>query len=246
MSTTPSRRSRRRFLPALALAAACLLLGGCVYLRLLELRLQLNHFDRNFALRSDQGLTIICHQPVMRTGDVRWFGVVPESIQRLGHAEQWVVRWVKQLPPGVSEKIEYDIALELGFADDRLNRVAIAEKYFAVMPKAFLVGVIRSFGRGEINQSGKSVATSVSAPDVAAARPKLAALDTLLGVPSERRMENGRVVLRYRYVPASKESKAGEFDMILQFDPATGELRHWQAVTPRGKLGVAFDPNTAS
>jgi hypothetical protein len=28
--------------------------------------------------------------------------------------------------------------------------------------------------------------------------------------------------------------------MILHFDPATGELLKWQAVTPRGRFGVEF------
>ena len=47
-------------------------------------------------------------------------------------------------------------------------------------------------------------------------------------------------VLRYRYVPATQESRAGVFDMIMHFDPAHGDLLRWQAVTPVGKLGLDF------
>jgi hypothetical protein len=237
----PRRTSPRRLL-ALGLAALSLLLGGCVYLRLLELRLQLNRFEKNFALRTDDGLAILCHFPVIRSGDIRWFGVAPESVDRLGHAERWHVRLVKQLPPGVAEPTRYDLLLDFGFADDRMNRIAIPERYFAAMPKAFLVGVIRSFGRSEIDRSRQAVETSVSAPDVASARPKLAALTSLLGAPTERRNADARTILRYRYAPASAEPHTGVFDMILHFDPRTGELQRWQAVTPRGKFGVAFAP----
>ena len=234
------RRTVARRLFALGLAAVTLLLGGCIYLRLLEVKLQLGKFDRYFALRTDHGLVILCQKPVIRPDDVRWFGVMPETVQRLGHAEEWQVRWVKQLLPGTTEPVEYDIILELGFADNKLNRIGIPERYFAVMPKAFLIGVIKSFGRGKIDQSGKSVETSVTAPDVASTRPTLAAVAKLLGRPTETRTENGLTVLRYRYVPATKESRAGVFDMILHFDPASGDLVLWQAVTPVGKLGFNF------
>lgn len=234
------RRTPRRRLLALGLAALTLLLGGCVYLRLLELKLQLNRFEQYFAVRTDDGLAILCHHPVVRSGDIRWFGVEPETVQRLGHAERWQVRLVKQLPAGVSERQSHDLLLEFGFADDRLNRVGIPERYFTVMPKAFLLGVLRSFGRGDVNQSTQAVEASVTARDVASARPRMGALDSLLGVPTERRQEGDRLVLRYHYRPASPAPKVGEFDMLLHFDPPSGELLKWQAVTPRGRFGVDF------
>jgi len=87
---------------ALVLMVATLLLSGCVYLRLLELKLQLGKFDEYFALQTNDGLAIICHTPVLRTDDVRWIGLKPESTKKLGRAEHWQVRWVKQLPPGIT------------------------------------------------------------------------------------------------------------------------------------------------
>lgn len=240
------RRTWRRRLLALGLAALTLFLGGCVYLRLLELKLQLNRFEQNFAVRTDDGLAILCHHPVVRTGDIRWFGVEPETVHRLGHAERWQVRLVKQLPAGVTEKQSYDLLLEFGFADDRMNRVGIPERYFTVMPKAFLLGVLRSFGRGEVNQATQAVEASVTAKEVASARPKMGALHSLLGVPTERRQEGERLLLRYHYRPASSAPKVGEFDMILHFDPPTGELLKWQAVTPRGRFGVEFAPRKST
>jgi hypothetical protein len=229
----------RRFAP-LAVAALALLLGGCVYLRLLELKQQLGKFDQFFGLQTQDGLALVCHTPVLRTSDVRWIGLKPEHTRKLGHAEQWQVRWVKQLPEGITEKLEFDITLDLGFANDRLTRVAIPERYFAVMPKAFLIGVIKSIGRGKIDKSGKKIETEISAAEIAAARPKLPAIDKLLGVPSEEREEGTTTVVRYRYVPATKESKAGVFDMHLTFDTKSGELLKWMGFTPVGRIGFDF------
>lgn len=225
---------------AVGVAVLALLLSGCVYLRLLEVKQQLGKFDQYFGLQTADGLAIVCHTPVLRTDDMRWIGLRPENVKRLGHAEQWQVRWVKQLPPGQTEKLEFDIVLELGFADNRLTRVAIPERYFAIMPKQFLVGVIKSLGQGRISKSNKEIAAAVSAAEIAAARPKLPAIDKLLGVPSEERVEGSTTIVRYRYVPSTKEANAGIFDMHLTFDTKSGELLKWQGFTPVGRIGFDF------
>ena len=168
----------------------------------------------------------------------------PETVKKLGHAEQWQVRWVKQLPEGITEKTKFDIVLELGFADDKLTRVAIPERYFAIMPKAFLVGVIKSLGRGRIDKAGKRIEAQVSAAEIAAARPSLPAIDKLLGRPSEERADGPNTIVRYRYVPATKENR-GVFDMHLTFDTKGGELLKWQGFTPVGKIGFDFSGGRA-
>lgn len=237
--TGPRRLAGRRLF-ACGLAAASLLFTGCVYLRLLEVMLQLRQFDRYFALRTDDGLTLVCHHPVIRPDDVRWFGVKPEQREALGQAEHWRVRWVKQPAPGAVEDSIYDIALDLSFVDRKLARVAIPERYFAVLPKPFLIGVIKSFGRGAVDRGDKAVSTTLDARELAASRPRLAAIDRLLGTPTERRVAGDRTILRYRYVPATTEPAPGEFDMVLEFETASGRLAGWRAVTPRGRLRVDF------
>ena len=239
MTATNGAASARK-VGVIVLAAVALLCSGCVYLRLLELKRQIDRFDQFFGLQTQDGLALICHDPVLRTEDVRWIGLMPESIKTLGAAQQWQVRWVKQLPPGVHEKAEYDIVLELGFANNRLTRVKVPERYFAVMPKHFVIGVIRSLGRGKIDKSGKRIDATVAGADVAAARPDLPSIDKLLGRPSEEYVEGANTIVRYRYVPATKESRAGVFDMHLTFETKSGELLKWQGTTPVGKIGFDF------
>ena len=235
-----ARRRSARVVAALGLAAFALLFSGCVYLRLLELKKQIDRFEEFFGLQSADGLAIVCHTPVLRTGDVRWIGLKPENVKTLGSAEQWQVRWIKQLPPGVKEKTEYDIVLELSFAHDRLTRVKIPERYFAVMPKHFLVGVIRSLGRGRIDKTQKKIDATISAAEIAAARPDLPSIDKLLGQPTAEWQEGPNTFVRYRYVPSTQEARAGVFEMQLTFETKSGELLNWQGTTPVGKIGFDF------
>lgn len=238
---TPGRPELRPAkLTAFLLAGLALLLSGCVYLRLLELKQQLGKFDEFFTVQTADGLAIACQKPVLLSDDIRWIGVKPETTKKLGLAEQWRVRWVKQLPEGITEAVEYDIVLELTFAENKLTRIAIPEKYFAVMPKPFLVGVIKSLGRGKVDKAGKKIESAVSPEEIAAARPTLPGIDKLLGKPSEAREEGTTTVVRYRYVPSTKESRAGVFDMHLTFDTQSGELLKWQGITPVGKIGFDF------
>jgi hypothetical protein len=234
----PSGRPSR-FL-ALLLVGVTLLLSGCVYLRLLELKKQLGRFDQFFSLATNDGLTLVMHTPVLRTDDIRWIGVKPEKIQRLGQAEHWHVRWVKTLPPGVKEPQEYDIVIEMSFVEGKLSRATVPERYFALMPKSFVTGVVKSVGGGRINKSEKGIEATVGAADVAAARPKLPAIDRILGRPTEERVVGTTTVVHYRYIPVTPEPEPGVFDMRLTFDTKSGDLLKWQSVTPVGRIGFDF------
>ncbi|MBL9199286.1 MAG: hypothetical protein JNL39_02215 [Opitutaceae bacterium] len=232
----PGRRLAVRRILACGLAAACLLLGGCIYLRLLELKLQLGNFDRHFALETADGLTLVCRSPVLRADDVRWIGLKPATIRREPGAEHWQVRWVKQLPPGVTEPEALDLALDLDFTDGRLARAVVAEKYFALMPKSFVADVIRSTASGQVDKSARRLQTTVTAQ----ARPDLPAIRRLLGVPSEEHAEDTGTSLRYRYVPVTPEAGATALEMTLRFATASGELLRWHARTPVGSLAFDF------
>ncbi len=251
MSASPWERGRPRppgphhpFRPSRALAlllvGISLFLSGCVYLRLLELKQQLGRFDLHFSLVTTDGLTLVCHTPVLRTNDLRWIGVKPETVRSLGQAAHWHVRWVKSLPPDVKEANAYDIVIEMSFVADKLTRATVPERYFALMPKSFVTGVIKSVGGGRIDKSQKGIEATVGAAEVAAARPKLPAIDEILGRPTEEKIEGAHTIVRYRYIPVTPEPEPGVFDMRLTFDTKSGELLKWQGVTPVGRIGFDF------
>lgn len=243
---TAPRVSRARTLFAWTLAAGLLLLSGCVYLRLLALKRQLKDFDRHFALQTDVGVKIIAQDPVLLAEDVRWLGLRPETIRKLGRAEQWHVRWVKQLPAGVTEKAVFHIALDITFADGKLTGISIPESYFALLPKDFLIGVLRSLGGAAVDRSEREVEAAVKAEEVRLARPSLPTVDRILGLPTEERTDGEHTVQRYRYVPATPERGARVFEMVLRYHTASGELLHWQGRTPMGTIAFDFAAKPAN
>lgn len=219
------------------LAATSLLLGGCVYLRLLELKRQFAAFDTNFTVATEDGIRIRCLKPVLLQDDVRWLGLAPERTRRLRSAAEWHVRWVKQLPPGAAEDGQYDIVVALLFADEKLSQVSIPERYFALMPKTFLIDLLRSLGGAKVDRGARSVEA-----ETAAQRMDQPAIEQLLGQPTHRDGENGQTVLRYRYVPATATglARAATFDMTLYFDAVSGRLLRWRGQTPVGNIGFRF------
>jgi hypothetical protein len=113
-------RRARRAVMAGALAAAALLVSGCVYLRLLQLKRQLADFDANFTVQTAAGLRLNCLHPVVLADDLRFLGFFPASVRKLGTAEQWTIRWLKQPPPGAPQKPKYEIGFDLFFAQDHM------------------------------------------------------------------------------------------------------------------------------
>lgn len=231
----------KRLFVAGLLISALFMLGGCVYLRLLELKRQIAAFDRNFAVQTDDGVKIACRNPVLLADDVRWIGLAPEKTRRIGTAEEWQVRWVKQLPPSVHEAGAFDIVVELVFANSKLARVSIPERYFAVMPKTLLLDLLRSLGGAKVDRTGRSVEAQL-----ASARPDLPGIQKLLGRPTSESVQGTQTVYRYRYVPVSAErlARSAAFDMTVHFDTGSGRLLRWEGQTPVGRIGFNFDEAT--
>lgn len=238
----PAGRSPARWALVAGLVATALLLSGCVYLRLLEVKRQLGAFDKFFAVETRDGLRLSCLTPVLLTGDFRWLGITPETTRRLGESEQWKVRWVKEVPAGTKENAVRDVEIELLFTEDKLTRVHIPEGYFALIPKEFLIGLLHGLGSANINKLSRDAAVSFgSAQDLRVAQVTATSLAMLLGKPSEQTIEGGRTTLRYRYVPTPPGAKNGVFDLAFVFDTASGQLVFLRGKSPVGQMSFTFD-----
>ncbi len=233
---------RRAF--AFILLAAALLLSGCVYLRLLDLKKQFARFDENFTADTTDGVRIECLEPLLYTDDVRWLGVYPETIIADGVSEKWRVRWLKDPPPGEPETALYDVELEARFTDDRLTFVAIPERYFAFFPKELFVSLLRSTGGAKIDRSSRS-ADVENAPDPKAPEIKPPTLDSIggmLGRPNERTTRDGLETFRYRYRALTPEKKAKPIEVTFSFDSATGRMQTLRAKLPTGTINFRVAP----
>jgi len=242
--TFAGRGHGARWLKATAIAVMALFLGGCVFLRLLKLKHQLAEFDRYFTLETDHGLRLGCVKPILLTGDLQWLGITPASTRALGHAEQWTVRWVKQVPEEVVETSIYDVTIEMVFTEGRLSRVHIPERYFALFPKAFFIDLLQGMGSARIDRSAR--AAMVSLPEVTGGKPSSRitrdALVEMLGRPSEERREGSRRVLAYRFIPAPPGAGTLPFDLAFTFAPAGGSLVRLQGLSRLGRMSFNIAP----
>lgn len=241
--------TRRRWAKAVGLISAAAVLSGCVYLRLLALKHQLADFDRHFALQTTDGLRLTCLHPVLLTNDLRWLGVFPETVTKLRLAEQWRVHWVKQAASHADEPepAAHDIEIQIDFAENKLTGFLIAERYFAFIPKTFVIGVVRGLGGAGVDRRARTLNAKIAFPDSAAApvRPSIASLTALLGRPTEQRIEGEHTRVRYHYLPPAPGSNNGEFDLFFRFITATGELVHLDGNAPVGKISLDFETANA-
>lgn len=245
------RRARwRRWLGALGLGSMAVVLGGCVYLRLLALKRQLGEFDKNFRLQTSDGLRLTCFNPVLLSGDLRWLGILPEKTTKKGRDEQWFVHWVKETSRDASEPdpAAHDIELEIDFSENKFSGFFVAERYFAFIPKSFFVGLLRGLGGATIDQDKHRVSADISlGPNSSGARPTVDSLIALLGTPTERRVKDEATQLRYRYLPPTPGTRNGDFDLLFSFDPATGALLRMEGRSPVGQMALNFSsPATTS
>ncbi len=225
--------------PVIALlGVCCLLLTGCVYLRLLQLKNQIGHFERNFVVHTDEGVRIECRKPVLKTEDVRWFGLEPEVRTPGDDSETWQVRWVKQLPPEVTEQGTYDIVLHLDFTDEKLRQLTIPERYFEAMPKHLLIDLLRSLGGARVDRDARALEAQL-----ATAAPDLPGIQRLLGRPSREIVTKEETVYGYRYVPSTSRglARSAVFDIAVHFENGTDRLKRWEGTTPVGKVGFTFE-----
>jgi hypothetical protein len=233
---------------ALAGGAACLLLGGCIYLRLLELKHQLADFDRYFETDLRDGVKITCRKPVLLDEDMAFFRLAPESRQRAGVAERWHFRWVKVSAAPGEDPAGYEITADFIYVDHKLTRVILPERFFTFMPKQMFLLMLRAFGQADVDKEKRTARANVRAdfgPDKAPPRLTRADLTAMLGAPLETAETAAGVVWRYRYRAASPEQHSGRIDVAFTLDPATQAVRHIQGVVFNGRIDLDFTDSTA-
>ncbi|HTB80303.1 MAG TPA: hypothetical protein VK717_05395 [Opitutaceae bacterium] len=217
-----------RILARLALLlGACLLLEGCVYLRLLELKHQFADFDRFFAVDDSDGLTLTLKKPVLETEDLAFFDLAPEKEIRLGVARRWHLRWIKDYTMPHERPEDYEVTADFIFAEDKLRRVHLPERIFAFMPKSLILSALRSLGHARVDQAKQSASAALSS----SAGLPLTQADLLrfLGAPLDTQSrDDGRLLVHYRYTGVSASQPAGKIDFTFTLDPVTKTVLHLQ------------------
>ncbi|HZP61084.1 MAG TPA: hypothetical protein VFB27_12235 [Opitutaceae bacterium] len=234
-------RNLRRWAP---LFLVVLLLSGCVYLRLLELKNQLADFDHFFAIRSSPGLTLICQEPVLLVDDMDFFGLAPEWQTRLGVAMRWHLRWIKDYAAPGERPDDYEVMADFTFVEGKLKSVHLPERVFTFVPKSLVLSALRSLGHASVNKSSQSARAAITPADNTPLTR--ADLRRFLGAPLEERNDNGVVRLHYRYTAVAAVPSPGKVDMVFTLDSATQSVVHLKAQMPHATLELDWPKPAAA
>jgi hypothetical protein len=236
---------RSRFIPLLLIGSASLLLSGCVYLRLLELKKQLSHFDVNFVVLASEDLTLECLHPLLQAEDLRWLGAIPQTTTLSDKGEDWVIRWVKEPPSAVKEANIYDMEIDVHFVDGSVVEVCVPKRFLAYVSKELLVSMLRSTGTAKVDRNNRNADAQTESPP-AASLPNLTSISAMLGEPTDKQNTSGRVVYFYRDRLDIPNPSTKPLEASFAFDPVSGELKKFTARLPRGTLNYDFTGPSAA
>lgn len=224
-------RSLRRVAWVALLGTLFSLLSACVYLRLLEVKKQLQNFDENFVLSGRSELVIEFKNPILRTKDAR-FLIGAEPLSQSGneeviqHFEFDLVRTSTETTVPPLGRLGLDLALRRG----RLTKIIVPESFMLLFPRNVVVETLKQAKDAEVFELKKLARGKIHLDrEVEAQLPSYAKTLFLMGEPLQRATEGNVRVLTYRY-SISNATKDVLILTQLSFDPA-GLLQkayvHW-------------------
>jgi hypothetical protein len=185
----------------LLLGVTALLLTGCIWLRLLELKNQLAEFDRFVKVDERQGLTLHFVKPVVLSQDIRQLSdVEPTAKATNQNHETWYWTFEKQFASTNAPELTNNLTLEMGFTKGKMDSVTFPERVLAFVPKPFIIGIFRSLGGAEIDQKTRSASMKWQGFDKNKFVPLTKAqMTNLLGAPFSITQTNLNSTYFYRY-----------------------------------------------
>ena len=239
---------RMRVLLTLGLVTGILLCSGCVYWHLLQLKLQLADFDKNFEVDARDGLSLTFKNPVLLDEDVQsFFRWAPDTRNSVGTAERWHFRWVKDRVAADGDRPPVELTIDAMFSEHKLVRFSAPEAFFAAsMPKQLALAAIRSLGHANVDKERRQADSQISASDLDAAAADRFLTEggilAALGAPVEKRGSAAAPEWWYHFTPGSSHQHFGDggaVDMTFTFDASTQRVLLMKGKTAFGS--VNFD-----
>jgi hypothetical protein len=192
---------------------------GCVYLRLLKVKRQLNDFENNFELNHQNGLKFVFKNPVLLSDDIIWLMKNdPLSREQTGNGETWVYVLEKQYLDDNTDKVNYDIPIRFYVRDDKLVEMIFPERFLKNLSKPLLIKLLGSMGKSEISKSARSAGTEFkgSNPDEI---PKKRYIISVLGKPYKDEITDHTQTFTYLYnlKKSDMAKEDDQFDLKMTF-----------------------------
>lgn len=229
------------------LFSACLL-SGCVWLRLLETRNQLQEFDRNFKVVTTDHFLLQFLHPVLYSDDFRALTKMePTRIEPLPKGSRWYVIFHKIDRAGKRNVPDRTLVFTLTFnAKSRLELWDFSPSFLAAAPPEFLEASLRSLGKGRILQDQRQLKVDpADLPRIQARLPDMKRVAEALGKPAqELDHEDGRLwVYRFQVDTPHVEEDYQDRRIALAklyFDPHRRTLRKFSGKFVGLKLSIDY------
>jgi hypothetical protein len=206
-------------------------LASCVYLRLLEVKNQLAHFDENFRVDVGDHFTLRFLHPVLLSDDfLELAKLQPTRIEPLPDGQRWYQEFHKinaagQRQPGV------DIVFTLTFnKESKLISWDFSPVFVAMVPPQFFEASLRSLGKGKVDERKKRLRVDpADLPKLAVNAPTRKKILDVMGLPVEQSLAGQTKLYVYHFqVETPHLDEAYEDRRIavikLHFNPTTDEL----------------------
>ena len=192
---------------------------GCVYLRLLQVKRQLNDFENNFELNDQNGLKFVFKNPVLLSDDIIWLMKNdPLSTEQTENGENWVYVLEKQYLDEDTDKVNYDIPMLFYLRDDKLVEMTFPERFLKNLSKPLLIKMLGSMGKSEISKSTRTAGTEFKGSN-SDEIPKKRYIISVLGEPYKDETTDQTETLTYLYnLKKSDMAKENDqFDLKMTF-----------------------------
>ena len=239
----------RVFLSRLFMLLMLLVLAGCVWLRLLEIKNQLADFDEFVRVEvSNKHFILHLMKPVLLSDDFVYLSKLrPSRIENMsGGTYRWYLdfHFDPATSPGQKAKI---VSFIMTYnAEQRLASFDFSQLFVEMAPPVFLEASIRSLGVGKLDQGKKQLKVDPEdLPKLTASLPKTWNILSVMGPPAGEIIEEGLRVLIYRFkadaMPVSKEYEERRLaEARLYFDPVLDELVRLKGKFAGLKLSIDY------
>lgn len=198
-----------------SLLIVLLLVTGCIFLRLLEVKRQLNDFEDNFRIEEKRGLTLVMLKPVLYSEDLVWLMKnEPVKKENISDGELWKYVLEKQYPVKKREEENFDIPILMLMENGKLTELTFPERFLKHISKSLLARMFRSMGGAEVNKLDRSAGSKFQGEIFQI--PKIDNIVSTLGKPYSVKDSDGKYIFVYRYKLKRGESVSNYDEFNLQ------------------------------
>jgi hypothetical protein len=204
---------------ALVLAAAVVILSGCVWSRLLDWKAQLKDFDRYIdAVVDGPALVFKFKEPCIRPADIGYLLGGDQPSRTTPRADGGIiVTWQMRRDRADSIGLELNLGAADGKEETLADSLIIPPQVLAFIPVERVLAMARAFGSADIDRNKRQAAAGFSGPDSKPLTPGRQTIVAAFGEPDSDDVSDDREIMTYRFKLVAPDGTLGKpSDMIIE------------------------------